>query len=177
MEVEQVRTQFMESLSRIAEFWGYPRAVGALFGAAYLAPSAVCLDELVEAAGVSKGAVSVHMRTLEQLGMVRREIRLGERKDYYQAETDFWKIVRTILERRQKAEFARALGDVGRALEAVREVRSSDTARLYEERLAAMESFFRTIDGVVATALQVDRLRLDGLKAMLPSTRRKRRKS
>jgi hypothetical protein len=31
-----------------------------------------------------------------------------------------------------------------------------------------MESFFHTLDGIVATLLQMERLREDGLKALLP---------
>jgi len=44
-----------------------------------------------------------------------------------------------------------------------------------EQRLEAMERFFHTLDGIVATLLQVERLRADGLRALLPG-RAKRKK-
>lgn len=106
--IEESRQRFIESLTRIAEFWGYPRAMGALYGALYLSPEPLSLDELIPIVGVTKGAISTNVRALEQLGMVHKHVRAGDRKDYYEAGTDFWKISRTILERRQKPEFDKA---------------------------------------------------------------------
>jgi HTH-type transcriptional regulator, glycine betaine synthesis regulator len=178
-ELEETRRRFLESLSRIAEFWGYPRAMGALYAALYLAPGPLSLDELVTLVGLSKGSVSTNIRALEQLGMVRRELRWGDRKDYYQANTDFWRITKTILERRQKPEFDQALHDVSLSLQQVRSGAharaEAELARFFEQRLEAIESFFRTVDGMVALILQMDRLRVHGLKSLL-SARPKRKK-
>ena len=178
--LEETRQGFIESLSRISQFWGYPRAMGALYGALYLSPEPLSLDDLIPIVGVTKGAVSTNVRALEQLGMVRRHVRPGDRKDYYRADTDFWKIAKTVLERRQKAEFDQALNDVSLALQHVRSrSRSGPEAELagfYEERLAAMESFFHTVDGIVAMLLQVERLRVEGLRAFLRKPARRKSK-
>ena len=71
--------------------------MGTIYGVIYLSPDLVGLDELVEQAGVSKGAVSTNVRTLERLGMVHKKMKFGDRKDYYTAEADMWKIVRGVL--------------------------------------------------------------------------------
>src|SRR5215472_17387199 len=179
-DLQTERQGFIESLSRISQFWGYPRAMGALYGALYLSPAPLSLDELIPIVGITKGAVSTNIRALEQLGMVHKHIRAGDRKDYYQADTDFWKIAKTILERRQKPEFDKALNDVSLTLEQVRSRlhrgAEAELAKFYEQRLADMESFFHTVDGVVAMALQVERLRADGLRSLLriPSKKSKR---
>jgi HTH-type transcriptional regulator, glycine betaine synthesis regulator len=169
--LQATRQTFIENLSGISEFWGYPRAMGALYGALYLSPTPLSLDDLIPIVGVTKGAISTNVRALEQLGMVHKHVRSGDRKDYYQADIDFWKIAKTILERRQKPEFDKALKEVSSTLQRVR-LRSysgteAELAKFYEERLSAMESFFHTVDGVVAMVLQVERLRVEGLRAFL----------
>lgn len=178
-ELSEARERLIENLSRISEFWGYSRAMGGLYAALYLSPGPVSLDELVPIVGVTKGAISTNIRALEQLGMAHRHLRAGDRKDYYEADTDFWKIAKTVLERRQKPEFDKALNGVSATLQQVRSrshwQRDTDLARFYEQRLEAMEGFFHTLDGIVATLLQVERLRTDGLKALLRS-RAKRKK-
>jgi DNA-binding transcriptional regulator GbsR (MarR family) len=178
-DLDEARQRMIENLSRISEFWGYSRAMGGLYAALYLSPGPVSLDELVPIVGVTKGAISTNVRALEQLGMVHRHVRAGDRKDYYEADTDFWKIVKTVLERRQKPEFDKALSGVSSTLQQVRSRSHSqpnaDLARFYEQRLAAMERFFHTLDGIVATLLQMERLCADGLKALLLS-RAKRKK-
>jgi len=171
--LDEARERTIGNLSRIAEFWGYPRAMGALFAALYLSPEPVSLDDLGPMVGITKGAVSTNARALEQLGMVHRRLRPGDRKDYYEADTDFWKIARTVLERRQKPEFDAALRGVSEALGQVRappHARSESElarARFYEQRLEAMEGFFHSLDGIAAAVLQLDRLRAGGLKALL----------
>jgi DNA-binding transcriptional regulator GbsR (MarR family) len=176
--LKETRQAFIENLSRISQFWGYPRAMGALYGALYLSPAPLSLDDLIPLVGVTKGAVSTNIRALEQLGMVRKQVRPGDRKDYYQADTDFWKIAKTILERRQKHEFDQALNDVSRALRSVRSrshpATEAELAKFYEQRLATMESFFHTVDGIVAVLLQVEKLRVEGLRTLLriPSRRK-----
>ena len=170
-DLRVTQQRFIESLSRISEFWGYPRVMGALYAALYLSPGALSLDDLGPLTGVTKGSISTNIRALEQLGMVHKQVRPGDRKDYYAADTDFWKITKTILERRQKPEFDQALSDVGAALHQVRsrprKSPDAELARFYEERLGAMESFFHTIDNIVAMILQIERLRSDGLKSLL----------
>jgi len=171
MTLEEVRQGFLESLSRISEFWGYPRAMGALYGALYLSQNPLSLDDLIPIVGVTKGAISTNIRALEQLGMVHKQVRSGDRKDYYLADTDFWKMTKTMVQRRQKPEFDKALKDVSVALQNVRSrPHTGPEAGLdhfYEERLLAMESFFHTVDSVVVVLLQVERLHVEGFRNVL----------
>ena len=165
------RQHFIQGMSRISQFWGFPKAMGAIYGALYLSPEPLSLDELVEQVGVTKGAVSTNVRALERLGMVHQHIQLGERKDFYIAENDFWKIVRNLLKEREKSEFDHALNTVSESLEmsagAIHDPEQAELARFYQQRLAAMQTFFRSLDNLVATLLALDELRLGALEKLL----------
>lgn len=165
-EIQQARDNFIQGLSRISHFWGFPKAMGAIYGAIYLSPDLLSLDELVEQVGVSKGAVSTNVRTLERLGMVHKQLQLGDRKDYYIAETDFWKIVRGVLREREKNEFDLALRTVGESLELVKEIESEDQelADFYQERMQSMQQFFNGLDNLVGTLIALDNLRLGAVQ-------------
>lgn len=162
---------FMQGMSRIADFWGFPKAMGAIYGAVYLSPEPISLDELVERAGVSKGSVSTNVRTLERLGMVHKQLKLGDRKDYYLAETDFWKVVRGVLKEREKSEFDRALRTVGESLEMVKpaqvDPKDAELARFYRERMQSMKSFFNTLDNLVSMLTALEDLRMGSLQALV----------
>ena len=108
---------------------------------------------------MSKGAVSTNVRHLERLGMVHKQIEVGSRKDFYTAETDFWQIIKTILQEREKSEFDLALRTVGESLAMVAQVEADDEqAAFYAERMAAMEEFFETLDSLVATLMKLENL-------------------
>jgi DNA-binding transcriptional regulator GbsR (MarR family) len=170
-KILEVRQNFIQGLSRISQFWGFPKAMGAIYGALYLSPQPLSLDDLVKQVGVTKGAVSTNVRFLERLGMVHPHIQLGERKDYYQAETDFWKIVKGIIREREKSEFDRALRTVSESLETIEsgqfDPEDEQLAHFYHKRLSAMQSFFHSLDNLVATVLALDELRLGALDKIL----------
>ncbi|MBI4697943.1 MAG: hypothetical protein HY758_03275 [Nitrospirae bacterium] len=160
-ELVSVREQFIQGISRIANFWGLPKAVGAIYGAIYLSPAPITLDDLVEQVGISKGAISTNVRSLERLGMVHKHFKVGDRKDYYDAETDFWKIIKGILREREKNEFDVALRTVKGSLELLQkaDLKSSELANFYKERIKGMKKFFDSLDDLVATFIALDELR------------------
>lgn len=172
--LQQARDTFILGMTRIGHFWGFPKAMGTIYGAVYLSPQPISLDELVEQAGVTKGAVSTYIRHLERLGMVHKIVRVGERKDYYTAETDFWKVIRGVLREREKSEFDRALRSVGDSLTLLdskpAKNLSSEEARLasfYRQRIGTMQAFFRALDQLVAVAMAFDTLRAGALRKLL----------
>ena len=165
------REEFIQGMSRISHFWGFPKAMGAIYGAVYLSPEPLSLDEIVEQVGVTKGAVSTHVRALERLGMVHRQIRLGDRKDYYEAEEDFWKVIKGVLREREQQEFDLALRTVSHSLEMVDEADADvvdlETAAFYKQRMRNMQRFFNSLDNIVATLLALDNLRLSSVSKLL----------
>jgi DNA-binding transcriptional regulator GbsR (MarR family) len=162
-DLTTAREHFIQGLSRISQFWGFPRAMGAVYGAIYLSPTPLGLDDLVKQVGVSKGSVSTNVRLLERLGMVRKHIELGSRRDFYTAETDFWEIIKGILREREKSEFDLALQTVEESIDLITQVQhisSEDIkkAQFYEDRMRAMEDFFQVIDAIVASILKLENL-------------------
>lgn len=162
-ELLAARENFIQGISRISYFWGFPKAMGAIYGAIYLSPNALTLDQIVEQVGVSKGAVSTNIRQLERLGVVHKQIKVGDRKDYYIAETDFWKILKGILREREKTEFDLAIRSVGESLEMVEKGDFAGTdieqSSFYKERMMSLKQFFNSLDNLVATIIAIDDLR------------------
>ena len=158
--MNDAQQHFIQGMSRIADFWGMPKAMGAIYGCIYLSAEPVSLDELVEQSGFSKGSVSTNVRALERMQMVKRELRLGDRKDYYSADADLWSVVKGILEQRRKAEFATALASVQESLEMLKADTETDrhAVAFQRERIRQMESFFTDLDKIVGTMLMLNKL-------------------
>ena len=169
-QLDNARDNFIQGMSRISSFWGFPRAMGAIYGAVYLSPTPLSLDGIVEQVGVTKGAVSTNVRTLERLGMVHKRIQLGDRKDYYDAETDFWKVIKGVLREREQSEFDLALRTVTDSLAIVDaasdEPSTQELAAFYQERMQNMQRFFNNLDNIVGTLLALDELRLNSVQRL-----------
>jgi len=169
-ELDSARDNFIQGMSHISHFWGFPKAMGAIYGAIYLSPDPISLDELVDQVGVSKGSVSTNVRALERLGMIHKVVRLGDRKDFYTAETDFWKVIKGILREREKSEFDRALRTVDESLAMVGGSWPSEPearqAAFYHQRLQEMKRFFNSLDNLVAMLIALDELRLGNIQRL-----------
>jgi len=169
-DLESVKSNFLEGMSAMSQFWGFPRGMGALFAVLYLSPAPLSLDELVTRSRLTKGAVSTNVRALARLGLIRPVARLADRKDYYEAETDFYKAIRSILKERRNSEFDRAVSTVKAALLELESGSGSDTdpeRDLLVERLRAMQSFFDALDSLTAAVTRLDGLGLNTVQTVL----------
>jgi DNA-binding transcriptional regulator GbsR (MarR family) len=154
-----IKQDFTEGLSQISRFWGFPKGMGAIFSVLYISPTPLSLDEIVQETGLTKGAVSTEIRALARMGLVHRSSRLGDRKDYYEAEADFYAAVRSILKERQNSEFDRAVRSVRDTLTVMEEnwVENEEWNFVYE-RVQALQEFFDAIDSLSLAVIRLDKL-------------------
>jgi DNA-binding transcriptional regulator GbsR (MarR family) len=159
---EEIREGLMEAMGRITSFWGFSKIMGQLYGLLYLSPKPRTLDEMSESLSISKGNVSINIRALERWNMVKSVWIKGDRKDYYEAETDFWRIVKGVLREREKKEFDLALESVSKLL--TKSVEAQKTTKTVEnafaiERLKKLEDFIQTMDKLVGVLMTLEDLK------------------
>ncbi len=164
----KIKENFTQGLSQISRFWGFPKGMGAIFAVLYLSPTALSLDEIVRETGLTKGAVSTEIRSLARMGLVHRCTKLGDRKDYYEAEPDFYAAIRSILKERQNSEFERALASVKETLAAMEEnwVENEEWQFVYE-RVQALQDFFDAIDSLAKAVIRLESLGLKNVQKIL----------
>lgn len=163
-----IKADFAQGLSQISRFWGFPKGMGAIFGVLYLSSAPLSLDEIVQETGLTKGAVSTEIRALARMGLVHRSTRLGDRRDYYEAEADFYAAIRSILKERQNSEFERALGSVRETLAALEEnwVENEEWNFAYE-RVQALQNFFDAIDSLAKAVIRLESLGISNVTKIL----------
>jgi DNA-binding transcriptional regulator GbsR (MarR family) len=164
----KIKKDFTEGLSQISRFWGFPKGMGAIFAVLYLSPAPLSLDEIVQETGLTKGAISTEIRALARMGLVHRSSKLGDRKDYYSAETDFYAAIRSILQERQNSEFDRAVRSVKETLTKMDEnwVEDDDWKFVYE-RVQALQSFFDAIDSLSKAVMKLESLGIQNVTKIL----------
>jgi DNA-binding transcriptional regulator GbsR (MarR family) len=169
-KLPQLKQDFIEGLSQISRFWGFPKGMGAIFAVLYISPTPLSLDEVVQQTGLTKGAISTEVRTLARMGLVHRSSKLADRKDYYEAETDFYKSIRSILKERQNSEFDSAVRSVQETLKELEAGSvSGDEAEVQfvYERIKALQEFFDAIDTLTSAVIKLESLGLGNVKKIL----------
>jgi len=166
--LNKIKKDFTQGLSQISRFWGFPKGMGAIFAVLYLSPTPLSLDEIVSETGLTKGAISTEIRSLARMGLVHRSTKLGDRKDYYEAEADFYAAIRSILQERQNSEFDRAVRSVKDMLAVMDEnwVDNEDWNFVYA-RVQALQEFFDAIDSLSKAVIRLESLGLSNVTKIL----------
>ncbi|MFB6352527.1 MAG: GbsR/MarR family transcriptional regulator [Halobacteriales archaeon] len=158
--VQRAREEVIEALERSAAVYGLNRSYGRLWGVLFFADEPRSLDELVEASGYAKSTVSTAMQRMERLHLVhRRSVPGGGKRAYYEAETDFWAIIRAFLEREVRREIdimTRALATAEDELEAA----DDPAAEADLKKVRDLERTYRRSEQLVdlLTSSSIDRL-------------------
>ncbi|NDJ86921.1 MAG: hypothetical protein GYB66_13650 [Chloroflexi bacterium] len=156
--LQAVNDSMMEGLGQLADYFGYNKVMGQLYGALLLSPDPMSLDDLVTQLGKSKASISMNMRTLEHMGIVHEVWVRDSRKKFYEAESDLWKALTNVLGSRELRDIDRALDvlekNIGRLRETMPKMDTEQQAlaQHYIDRIDQLSDFFR-LARVVLTSL------------------------
>lgn len=157
--VERSTDNFVEGISQLFYAWGLSKSMGTVFAYLYLTQGPTALDDIAKDLHMSKGNVSLNIREVERLGMVRKIWNKGDRRDFYEVEDNLWKIVRNVSRERQKREFELAVETVRTSLELIPEKSATAKGKFARKRLKNLGSFLRSVNRIVNGVLSMDSLR------------------
>lgn len=106
-----------DAIGQLIEFWGFRAVMGRCWAWLYLSEEPLPARALCEGLGISTGAASMALGELERWGVVRRLRRPGDRRDYFEAETDVWKMISRVYRERELVKIEEALAMLTRAAE------------------------------------------------------------
>lgn len=84
--------------------WGVNRSVAQIHALLYLAGRPLTADEIAETLTMARSNVSTSLRELLSWGIATRELELGDRREYFRAESDLWQLLLLIAEGRKLRE-------------------------------------------------------------------------
>jgi len=140
----RARDNFIEGTGHLASTVGLSRVIGQLYAMLFFSDEPICLDDMAERLKISKGNASVNIRELEKLGMVRKVWIKGSRKDFYEAELDLEKLIKSGIVAAAKRRMDMLLETVVRTDNLVRKIKEMNeedkrTAEFYLKRLESVK--------------------------------------
>jgi DNA-binding transcriptional regulator GbsR (MarR family) len=85
-------------------YWGINRTMAEIHALLFVSGQPLCTDDVMGQLHVSRGNASMNLRALVDWGLIRRVHKLGDRKEYFQADTDVWHMFETITRERRRRE-------------------------------------------------------------------------
>lgn len=84
--------------------WGINRTVGQIYALLVLSEAPLTADDIVEQLQFSRSNVSMGLKELQSWELIESRHVQGDRKEYYNAPDDIWRIAKILLEQRRKRE-------------------------------------------------------------------------
>lgn len=104
MNLSEAKQEFISSWGAFGSQWGINRTMAQIHALLLISPEPLTQDDIMESLAVSRGNVNMNIRELISWNLVERRTLPGERKDYFTAEKDIWKVATLIVKERKKRE-------------------------------------------------------------------------
>ena len=106
MDLQEGKEKFIQSWGALGSSWGINRTMAQIHALLLISPEPLSADEIMEGLQVSRGNANMNLRALIDWGLVYKELKPGERREFFRAEKDMWEVVKKIIIQRKRKELA-----------------------------------------------------------------------
>lgn len=139
-------------------YWGINRTMAEIHALLFVTGPALCTDDIMRQLHVSRGNASMNLRALVDWGLIHRVHKLGDRKEYFQADTDVWHMFETIMRERRRREVEPIIATIDRCRDMVTDAPASDEeAPEFRRRLDELQAFLNTMSWLFDLVLRFGR--------------------
>ncbi len=134
-----------DAVGALMEAWGFKRNMGRLWTVLYLESRPLSAAEIGERLSLSAGAVSMLLTEMQEWGVIKKAWVPGERREYFEPETNIWKPVSRVFRERELQWITTAVESFDAAKTQLDGVPIADDARakLITERVAGLAALAR----------------------------------
>lgn len=142
MELKEAKNKFIQTWGALGSQWGINKTMAQIQALLMISPDALSMEEIMEELQISRGNASMNLRGLMDWGIVYKEYKQGERREYFTTEKDLDELAVKVARERSKREIKpvlKVLKDVSTVTDKSPEGKqfSEQTAKLYDFVLKA----------------------------------------
>src|SRR5712672_2763629 len=152
-QLAAARDEFVMQWGAIGSAWGINRTMAQIHALLIITPRALTTDEVMEELKISRGNAHMNLRELVGWGLVRSVIRKGERKEYFEAEKDVWRMFCIIVRERKRREIRPAINVLKDCIDRTDGMKSA-AAVAFTKEIKALNEFMEMADGVLSKVVR-----------------------
>jgi len=103
-QLDAARDEFVTQWGAIGNSWGVNRTMAQIHALLMVTPDPMSTDQVMDELKISRGNANMNLRELVGWGLIRSIVRKGERKEFFEAEKDVWKIFCIVTRERKRRE-------------------------------------------------------------------------
>jgi DNA-binding transcriptional regulator GbsR (MarR family) len=155
MQLAEAKAQFIANWGRFGTNWGINRTMAQIHALLLVSPDNLSADEVMEQLNISRGNANMNLRELMDWGLVQKVIVPGERKEFFTAEKDIWKVARQIIKERKKRELDLMI-PVLKELSEVEGDKRDRAVKTFTDTIQNIRKFSEQADKTLDTMIKAD---------------------
>jgi DNA-binding transcriptional regulator GbsR (MarR family) len=104
MEYNTAKQQFIQAWGTLGSNWGINKAMAQIHALLLLATGPLSAEAIMEELQMSRGNVNMNLRALIDWGIVKKENKVGERREFFTTGKDVWDLARQVSKERRRRE-------------------------------------------------------------------------
>jgi DNA-binding transcriptional regulator GbsR (MarR family) len=140
--LELARDEFVTQWGAMGSAWGINRTMAQIHALLLTSAKPLSTDEIMADLHISRGNANTNLRDLVGWGLVRSVIRKGERKEFFEAEKDVWRIFCTIARERKRREVSPAMEVLRKCADETKNLPGGE-AREFHQRMTELLQFMQ----------------------------------
>jgi DNA-binding transcriptional regulator GbsR (MarR family) len=104
MELQKGKERFIQSWGAFGSSWGINRTMAQVHALLLISQESLTAEEIMEELQISRGNANMNVRALIDWGLVYKDLKPGERKEFFVAEKEMSIVVKQIITHRKKKE-------------------------------------------------------------------------
>jgi DNA-binding transcriptional regulator GbsR (MarR family) len=109
MEFKEAKNKFVQTWGALGSQWGINKTMAQIHALLMVSADPVSMEDVMEELQISRGNASMNLRALMDWGIVYKEYKPGERREFFTAEKDLDELAVKISRERSKREIKPAL--------------------------------------------------------------------
>ncbi|MBG8552735.1 MULTISPECIES: GbsR/MarR family transcriptional regulator [Hymenobacter] len=157
MQLDEAKRRFIEGWGTLGSAWGVSRTMAQVHALLLVSPGALSTEDIMDQLQISRGNANMNVRALIDWGIVRKELRPGERREFFSAEKDIHRVATLILQERHKREIAplmRVLGEISQVEESP--AATPEETKAFTHMIGSIQNFAQFADQAAATLIKAD---------------------
>ena len=155
MQYDEAREKFVTAWGSLGSNWGINKTMAQIHALLLISEKPLSTEDIMEEIQISRGNANMNIRALIDWGLLNKVIVTGERKDFFTAGKDIWKVAIQIIRERRKRE----LEPVMNILIQMKNIEGDDKNKIdeFNNVIHELEDFTLRVDKMLGTLINSDK--------------------
>jgi DNA-binding transcriptional regulator GbsR (MarR family) len=153
MKLQEAKSKFIQTWGALGSNWGISKTMAQIHALLMISNEPLCTEDIMETLTISRGNTNMNVRALIDWGLVYRELKTGDRREFFRAEKDIYKVGKQIVKIRREREVQPVI-NLLKDLQTIDEKNSE--SEQFKKQMKEFAEFTERSDALVGKLVEAD---------------------